>query len=186
MERNTVLVIHSFGCSINMYQLYKRHYGQQEKDRYNFHCGIYSLGKPILSSAWRETQSLGVSGKGRRGHTDHPGQPGGRLQEASEVKAKDRASKTINERQSLPTRFGGRQAIIAVRFQFFSYSQSKLEFVDKCLSLNHPPATGNSNYWELPHSSWRYCRANINNSNKLRGVSLFIFLFLLFYFFFLR
>lgn len=123
------------------------------------------------------------SEKGRRAHTDHPGQPGGRMQKASEVKAKERAPKTINEKQSLPTTFGGRQAIIAVRFQFFYYSLSKLESVDKCLSLNHPPATGSSNYCELPHSGWCDCRANINNLNELRGVSLFIFLFLLLYFF---
>lgn len=67
--------------------------------------------------------------------------------------ASERAPEVINrgQRQTLPATFGGRQAITAVRFHFFPSSLSKLESVDKCLSLNHPPATGSSNYSELPH-----------------------------------
>lgn len=102
--------------------------GNWEKPGMVLTHAIYSLEKKSrLSSIW----SLGLCWEGQEetvGPQRTSQQQGGRMQKGWKAKAREKAPKGIwgRQRQTLPPSSGGRQAITAVRFQFFSYSLSSL------------------------------------------------------------
>lgn len=165
---NTHSFVHSSFHAVNTHWLYERHWvrhcGQQEKDRRSSPSWNLQPGEETYTvfCLKRDSESGPLLGKAGGHVGPHRTFRAARRQNPERLWGQGKGKGSKRHKRKMKTNlayFIWRQASHqAVRFQFFFCLMSEAESADKCLSLNHPPATGSSNYSELPHPGWCSCK----------------------------